>query len=72
VAAPSFFAISFAMKKPRAVIQPRWGVYLLKRKAERLPFTVTARDSEEAIKRALEEHDIPERERFRISVQRET
>jgi len=60
------------MKKPRAVIQPRWGVYLLKRKAERLPFTVTARDSEEAIKRALEEHDIPERERFRISVQRET
>jgi hypothetical protein len=61
-----------AMKKPREVIQPRWGVYLLKRKAERLPFTVTARDSEEAIKRALEEHDIPERERFRISVQRET
>jgi hypothetical protein len=42
----------------------------LKRKAERLPFTVTARDSEEAIKRALEEHDIPERERFRVSVQR--
>jgi hypothetical protein len=59
------------MKKPREVIQPRSGVYLLKRKAERLPFTVTARDSEEAIKRALEEHDIPERERFRISVQRE-
>ena len=58
------------MKKPRDVIQPRWGVYLLKRKAERLPFTVTARDSEEAIKRALEEHDIPERERFRVSVQR--
>jgi hypothetical protein len=59
------------MKKPRDVIQPRWGVYLLKRKAERLPFTVTGRDSEEAIKRAIEEHDIPERERFRISVQRE-
>jgi hypothetical protein len=59
------------MKKPREVIQPRWGVYLLKRKAERLPFTVTARDSEAAIKRAIEEHDIPERERFRISVQRE-
>jgi hypothetical protein len=59
------------MKKPREVLQPRWGVYLLKRKAERLPFTVTARDSEEAIKRALEEHDIPERERFRISAQRE-
>jgi len=54
---------------PRSHPAP-WDVYLLKRKAERLPFTVTARDSEEAIKRALEEHDIPERERFRVSVQR--
>jgi hypothetical protein len=71
MAALSFFAILAVMKKPREVIQPRWGVYLLKRKAERLPFTVTARDSEEAIKRAIEEHDIPERERFWISVQRE-
>jgi hypothetical protein len=43
----------------------------LKRKAERLPFTVTARDSEEAIKRPIEEHDMPGRERFRVSVQRE-
>jgi hypothetical protein len=60
------------MKKPREVLQPRWSVYLLKRKAERLPLTVTARDSEEAIKRAIEEHDIRERERFRLSVQRET
>jgi hypothetical protein len=59
------------MKKPRDMIQPRWRVFMLKRKAERLPFTVTARDSEEAIKRAIEEHDIPERERFRVSVQRE-
>jgi len=58
-------------EKAREVIRPRWGFYLLKRKAERLSFTVTARDSEEAIKRALEEHDIPERERFRVSVQRE-
>jgi hypothetical protein len=33
------------------VIQPRWGVYLLKRKGERMPFTVTARNSEEAIER---------------------
>ena len=32
------------MKKPRDVIQPRWGVYMLKREAERMPFTVTARD----------------------------
>jgi hypothetical protein len=40
-----------AMKKPREVIQPHWGVYLLKRKAERLPFTVTGRNSAEAIER---------------------
>jgi hypothetical protein len=59
------------MKNPREVILRKWAVYLLKRKAERLPFTVTARDSEEAIKRAIEEPDIPERERFRVSVQRE-
>jgi hypothetical protein len=36
-----------------------------------LPFTVTARTSEEAIERAIEEHDIPERGRWRSSVQRE-
>jgi hypothetical protein len=59
------------MRKPRDVIQPRWGVYLLKRKAERLPFTVTARDAAEAVERAIKEYDVPERERFRISVQRE-
>jgi hypothetical protein len=35
-----------------------------------LPFTVTARDATEAIARAIKEYDIPERERFRISVQR--
>jgi hypothetical protein len=60
-----------AMKKPREVIQPRWGVFLLKRKAERLPFTVTGRTAEEAIERAIKEHDVPPRERFRVSVQRE-
>jgi hypothetical protein len=60
-----------AVKKPRDVIQPRWGVYMLKRKAERLPFTVTGRNSVEAIERAIKEYDVPERERFRISVQRE-
>jgi hypothetical protein len=59
------------LKKPREVIQPRWGVYLLKRKAERLPFTVTGRTSEEAIERAIKEYDVPQHERFRISVQRE-
>jgi hypothetical protein len=71
VAALSFVAILPAMKKPREVLQPRWRVFLLKRKAERLPFTVTAPNAEEAIERAIEEHDIPERVRFRISVQRE-
>jgi hypothetical protein len=60
------------MKKPREVIQPRWGVYRLGgKRAERMLFTVTAPDVEQAIKRAIEEHDIPERERWRISVQRE-
>ena len=44
-----------AMKKPRDVIQPRWGAYLLKRTAERLPFTVTGRNGEEPIERAIKE-----------------
>jgi hypothetical protein len=59
------------MKNPRDVIQPRWGVFTLKRKAERLPFSVTGRNSEEAIERAIEEYNVPEREQFRINVQRE-
>jgi hypothetical protein len=44
---------------------------MLKRKAERMLFTVTGRNSAEAIERAIEEYAVPERERFRISVQRE-
>jgi hypothetical protein len=59
------------MKKPRDVIQPRWGVYILKRKAERLPFSVTGPNAEQAIERAIKEYDLPEHERRRISVQRE-
>ncbi len=59
------------MKKPRDVIQPRWGAYLLKRTAERLPFTVTGRNGEEPIERAIKEYNVPDRERFRISVRRE-
>jgi hypothetical protein len=43
----------------------------VKRKAERMPFTVAARNSEEAIQRAIKEYDVPERERCRISMQRE-
>jgi hypothetical protein len=29
------------MKNPREVIRSHWGVFMLKRKAERLPFMVT-------------------------------
>jgi hypothetical protein len=61
------------MKKPREVHQPRWGVYRLGgRRAERMLFTVTARDAEQALERAIKGNDIPERERWQISVQRET
>jgi hypothetical protein len=61
-----------AMKKPRDVIQPRWGVYILRKKAERLSFTVTGRDAEEARERALKEYaTLNEHERRRLSVQRE-
>ena len=60
------------MKKPRDVIQPRWGVYRLGcKRGKRWAFSVQARDSEETIGRAIEENNVPERERFRISVQRE-
>jgi hypothetical protein len=48
------------------------GVFRLGgKRAERFPFSVQARDSEEPIKRAINEYDVPERERFRISVRRE-
>jgi hypothetical protein len=36
-----------------------------------MTFSVQARDSDEAIERAVEEFEIHERERWRISVQRE-
>jgi hypothetical protein len=61
-----------AMKKPREVLQPRWRVYRLGgKRAERMLFTVTAPNSDAAIERAIKENEIPERERWRISVQRE-
>jgi Protein of unknown function (DUF1488) len=59
-----------AMKKPREVIQPRWGVYVLKRKAERMA-SVNAKDEKEALERAIKAYDVPESERWRISVERE-
>ena len=59
------------MRKPREVLQPRWGVFILKRKGERLPFTVAGQTPEEAIERAIMELDIAEREHWKISVRRE-
>jgi hypothetical protein len=60
------------MKKPREVIQPRWAVFLLKRKAERLPFTVAGRDADEARERAREQcSSLTDWERRWLSVQRE-
>ena len=35
------------MKKPREVLQPHWAVFRLGKRAERMPFTVTAKDAEE-------------------------
>jgi hypothetical protein len=52
------------------VIQARWGVYALRKKAERIG-SVLARAEKEARERAFEECHIPERDRWRISVQRE-
>ena len=52
-----------AMKKPRKVIQPRWGVYRLGgKRAERMLFTVTAPNSE---------NEIPERDRWRHVIEAE-
>jgi hypothetical protein len=60
------------MKKPHDVIQPRWGVFSLRKKAERLSFTVTGRNADEARSRALQEYaTLNEHDRRRISVQRE-
>ena len=58
------------MKRPRNVIQPQWGVYALRKKAERLG-SVLARDEKEAVRRAFERCAVEEQERWRISVQRE-
>lgn len=48
----------------------KWGVYRLRKKAERLG-SVEAKDQAEALAKAYELFKIPEAERFRISVQRE-
>ena len=46
-------------------------VHALRKKAERLPFSVQARDSKEAIERAIKEYEFSEHDRRRVSVQRE-
>jgi hypothetical protein len=43
------------MKKPRQANTPRWGVYFLKRMADRFPFTVNAATPEEAMEWATKE-----------------
>jgi hypothetical protein len=58
------------MKNPRDVIQPRWGVYALRKRAEKLG-SVEARNEKDALERALKEIELPERSRFRLSVRRE-
>jgi hypothetical protein len=67
---PAVAPILARMKKPRDVIQPRWGVFALRKKAERLG-SVLARDERKAIERALQECAAGERDRWRISVRRE-
>jgi hypothetical protein len=59
------------MKKPREVIQPRWGVYALRKKAERMGFIEGPKDADEALRLALKQSDVRPHERFRLSVRRE-
>ena len=54
------------MAKPKAVI---WQVYMLRKKAVWIG-RVEAKDEAEARRKAIEELKIPERDRFKISVQR--
>jgi hypothetical protein len=56
------------MKKPREVIQPRWSVYLFRRKAERVPFSVTGRNAEQALERAM----YGQTERLNVETSRES
>jgi hypothetical protein len=48
----------------------RWAVYPSRKRAERIG-SVEARDQEEALEKTYSELNIPERDRFRVSVQRE-
>jgi hypothetical protein len=59
-----------AKKKAEAATrEPEWGVFILKKKAQRVG-SVQARTKEEAPERAYEELAVAPGDRFRISVQR--
>jgi len=51
------------MKKPRDVLQPRWGVYALRKRAEKLG-SVAARDRKDALERASSMSETAEYPRY--------
>ena len=57
------------MKKPRKEAVS-WNVYIFRKKLAWLG-TVEAKDRDEALKKAIEQHKIREADRWRISVQPE-
>ena len=65
-------ALSGCVRKPRKEAgEPiRWGVYVPRKRGVRLG-TVEAKNIEQALKKAYEEFEISEADRWRISVQRE-
>ena len=56
---------------PRDTINVRWGVYRLRSKAERIGTITAPDDSARALKVAIEEHEVRDADRFRVSVRRE-
>jgi hypothetical protein len=54
---------------PRDKIDLRWGVYRLREKAERIT-VIEAKDAEAAIAKVVEQFQIPEHARFRLSAGR--
>jgi hypothetical protein len=55
------------MKRPRKEAA-NWNVYIFRKKLSWLG-TVEAKDREEALKKAIEQHEIREADRWRVSVQ---
>jgi hypothetical protein len=58
------------MKKPRkkSAEPVGWKVYIFRKKLTRLG-SVEARDRDEALRKAIEQHEIKEADRWRVSVQ---